>query len=460
MNDEILRLVDTIHRSKEIEKEIIFAGIEAALLSAVKKKYGESETARVHIDRRTGETRAFDGENEIAIEDLGRLAALSGKQVLFQKIREAERDRIYEEFEEKVRTLVVGTVQRQEGVNLIVNLGKVEGFLPRGEQVPGEKFKVGDRIKVLIKDLKKNTNRVKVTLSRSSPDLVRALFELEVPEIAERVIEIKGIAREAGYRTKIAVSTNDPNVDCVGACVGVRGSRIKNIVDELFGEKIDIVRWSDSIEVLIVNALRPAEISSIDLDFEDQRAVIYVRPDQQSLAIGKRGQNVRLASKLTGWALDIQAVTEEDLEKLRRENVAVDESGIHELEEESTGDGEEDFTGEDIDAIVGEEGFDAEEFDDAEASDEADDADGANETDETDEDDEDEDDGVSAADVEDSADLANELEDSDENADETDEHDSRQRGDVAGESETRETELVSDDASSPRPLANEDDDLS
>jgi N utilization substance protein A len=328
MNGEILRLVDTIHRDKEIEKEIIFQGIEAALLSAVKKKLGESEATRVVIDRETGEVKVLEGDEEITVEDLGRIAAMTGKQVLFQKIREAERDRIYQEYSDKVGKLVSGVVQRIEGPNLIVNLGKVEGILPRSEQAPGEKFKVGERIKVLVKEIRKNTNRVKITLSRTSTDLVRALFELEVPEIADKVIEIMEIAREPGYRTKIAVTTYDHNVDCVGACVGVRGSRIKNIVDELFGEKIDIVRWNESIEVLIMNALKPAEISSMDLDFEARKALVYVKPDQQSLAIGKRGQNVRLASKLSKWDLDIVTVSDADLEKLRREELPQDSSPL------------------------------------------------------------------------------------------------------------------------------------
>jgi N utilization substance protein A len=319
MNGEILRLVDTIHRDKDIEKEIIFQGIEAALLTAVKKKLGDSETVRVVIDRITGETKIVDEEKEVIIEDLGRIAAMTGKQVLFQRIREAERDKIYGEYEEKLGKLVTGVVQRMEGPNLIINLGKVEGILPRGEQAPGEKFRVGERIKVLVRDLKKNANRVKITLSRTSPLLVKALFELEVPEIAEKVIEIMDIVREPGYRTKIAVTTYDHNVDCVGACVGVRGSRIKNIVDELFGEKIDIVRWNESIEVLIMNALKPAEISTMDLDYSLKRAVVYVKPDQQSLAIGKRGQNVRLASKLSKWDLDIVTVSDADIEKLRKE---------------------------------------------------------------------------------------------------------------------------------------------
>jgi len=320
MNAEILRLVDTIHRDKDIEKEVIFQGIEAALLSAVKKKLGESEAIGVVIDRVTGETKVIDeNQNEVLLEDLGRIAAMTGKQVLFQRIREAERDKIYAEYELKLGKLVTGVVQRSEGPNLIINMGKVEGILPRGEQIPGEKFRVGERIKVLVKDVKKNTNRVKITLSRASPLLVKALFELEVPEIAEKVIEIVDLVREPGYRTKIAVTTYDHDVDCVGACVGVRGSRIKNIVDELFGEKIDIVRWNESIEVLIMNALKPAEITSMDMDYTAKRAVVYVKPDQQSLAIGKRGQNVRLASKLSKWDLDIVTVSDAEIEKLRKE---------------------------------------------------------------------------------------------------------------------------------------------
>ncbi|MEE3231255.1 MAG: transcription termination factor NusA [Planctomycetota bacterium] len=317
-SEEILRLVDTIHRSKEIEKEVVFQGIEAALLSAVRRKHGESEEDNVVIDRETGVTTVIQDGQEIDPEELGRLAAMSGKQVMFQKIREAERDRIFEEYEDKIGQLVSGVVQRYEGPNLIVSLGRVEGFLPRSEQAPGERFRVGERIKSLVKDLQKSANRVKITLSRTDRELVKALFALEIPEVQDNVIEIKEIAREAGYRTKIAVTTYDTNVDCVGACVGVRGSRIKNIVDELFGEKIDIVRWNESDEVLIIQALKPAEISTMELDDDTRKATIYVKPDQQSLAIGKRGQNVRLASKLTGWELEIEPITDEELEQMRK----------------------------------------------------------------------------------------------------------------------------------------------
>ncbi len=321
MNQEILRLVDTIHRDKEIDKAIVFQALEAAYLSAVNKRLGESEETRVEIDRLTGDYKVFCGQEEMNVPDLGRIAASAGKQVLLQKIREAERDVLYDEYIGKAGKLVSGIVQRFEGPNIIVNLGKVEGILPRSEQAPGERFRTGERIKLLIKEIKKNANRVRITLSRTSPEIVRALFAIEVPEVAEKVIDIVQIAREPGYRTKVAVTTYDHNVDCVGACVGVRGSRIKNIVDELFGEKIDIVRWNESIEVLIMNALKPAEISSMDLDFEVKKAKVYVKPDQQSLAIGKRGQNVRLASRLCGWDLDIVTVSDEELEKLRTEEI-------------------------------------------------------------------------------------------------------------------------------------------
>ena len=330
-------MVDTIHRDKEIDKEVIFQAIEAMYLSSVKKKLGESEEIRVTIDRENGELQIFEGEVEVEVEDLGRIAASTGKQVFFQRIREAERDVIFDEYSTKVGKLVSGVVQRSEGPNLIVSLGKVEGFLPRSEQVPGERFRVGERIKVLVLDLKKNAHRVRIILSRSSPEIVRSLFELEVPEIADKTIEIMGIAREPGYRTKIAVTTYDHNVDCVGACVGVRGSRIKNIVDELFGEKIDIVRWNESIEVLIMNGLKPAEISSMDLDFDQKRATVYVKSDQQSIAIGKRGQNVRLASKLSEWDIDIVMVSDEELENLRNE--VLNEEGLLDNSENST-DGE------------------------------------------------------------------------------------------------------------------------
>ncbi len=322
VNSEILRFVDTIHRDRQIDKEVIFKGIELALLSAAQKKLGAVDEVTVTIDRESGEISAsIDGE-AVAPEELGRIAALSGKQVLYQKIREAERDVMFHEYLPKVGTLLNGTVQEKKaGGALILSLGKAEGFLPRFEQSPAENFNVGDRIKLILKDVVQQPNRVQLLCSRADGELVHRLFELEIPEVADFVVEVKAIAREPGHRTKIAVATYDSNVDCVGACVGVKGARIRNIVDELFGEKIDIVRWNDSIEVLIVEALRPAEIASLELDFDTKSATVFVKPDQQSLAIGRRGQNVRLASKLTGWELDITPVSDEDIERMKAEGL-------------------------------------------------------------------------------------------------------------------------------------------
>ncbi len=306
---ELLRLVDSIHRDKNIDREVLIEGLEQALASAARKVYGSDEIV-VTIDRESGEIKAADGDQPIDPVKLGRIAAQTAKQVMIQKIREAERDVIYGEYDERKGALVTGTVQRFEGGALVVNLGKTEGILPRSEQIPGEVYQPGDRIRVMVLDVQKVGPRVKIVLSRAHPEIVQRLFELEVPEVAERIIEVRGIAREAGQRTKIGVVSLDSKVDCVGACVGVRGSRIKNIVDELNGEKIDIVRWNDSPEVLIMASLKPAEIANIELDPENQRARVIVPEDQLSLAIGKKGQNVRLASKLCGWSLDIVSESE------------------------------------------------------------------------------------------------------------------------------------------------------
>jgi N utilization substance protein A len=308
---ELLRIVDLMHREKNIPKEIIFEGIEAAVQLATQKHYGEEEMVTVTIDRDTGEIQARKGEEVIAPELLGRIAAQSAKQVMIQKIREAECNSIFDEYAAQKGDLVHGTVQRFEGGAATLTLGKSEALLPRSEQIPGETHHVGERVKAVILDVRKVGHRVKIILSRTHPDFVRRLFENEIPEIADRTIEIKALAREAGYRTKIAVSSIDLKVDCVGACVGVRGSRIKNIVDELGGERIDIVRWNDSLQVLIPNALSPATIEEVFLYPRLGRAIVLVKEDQLSLAIGRRGQNVRLASKLVGW--DIEIMTHDEL---------------------------------------------------------------------------------------------------------------------------------------------------
>ena len=298
-------LVDMIHREKDIDPEILFTGIEQAVESAVRKKFAEDDEIQVQIDRKTGEIFAIREGVYIQAADLGRIAAQAAKQVIIQKIREAEQDVVFGEYETRRRELATGQIQRFERDDIIVSLGRGEGVLPRTERVRGENHRVGDHIRALVLDVKKIGSRVRIVLTRTHPDLIRRLFELEVPEIMEGIIEIKQLAREPGYRTKLAVASYDQKIDAVGACVGVRGSRIRNIIDELNGEKIDIIRWNDSAEVLIMNALKPAEIESITLNDSAMEAEVVVAEDQLSLAIGKKGQNVRLAAKLTGWAINI-----------------------------------------------------------------------------------------------------------------------------------------------------------
>jgi len=327
---ELLRVIDTIHRDKDIDKETLFQGIESALLTAARKKLGSDEDLVIRIDRESGDLSVYDHNQQIVPIDLGRIAAQTAKQVIIQKIREAESDVIFNEFESREKTIITGTVQRIEGPNLIVNLGRVEGIVPKHEQVRGEMYHVGDRIRGYVYEVKKAGSKVRVRLSRTHPEFIQRLFELEVPEIADGIIQIVRLVREPGYRTKIAVTSNDPKIDCVGACVGVRGTRIKNIIDELGGEKIDIIRWNDDQETLIVNALKPAQISSITLDHDNNSALVIVDEDQLSLAIGKRGQNVRLASKLCQW--DINIVTYKELEEMR----AMEEEDTEAAGEEST----------------------------------------------------------------------------------------------------------------------------
>ncbi len=318
MNPELIRIVDGIARDKNIEREQIYTDIEQAIASGLRKQFNTEDTSefQVSLDRATGVIRAFrqvpaaEGETpnertEIPLAVVGRIGAQTVKQVMIQLIRQDERGSIYEEYKDRVGTIVTGTIARFEGSTMIVTLGRVEGIMPRSEQIPGEQHEVGERIQALIMEVRDTPSAVKIILSRSHPELIRRLFEREVPEVGERTIEIKALAREPGHRTKIAVSSIDSKVDAVGACVGVRGSRIKNIVEELGGEKIDIVRWNESSQILIGNALKPAEVTEVALCFELGRATVVVNDDQLSLAIGKRGQNVRLAARLTGWDIDI-----------------------------------------------------------------------------------------------------------------------------------------------------------
>jgi len=318
---ELLRVVDAIHRDKNIDKEVVFEGIEQAILSAARKHYGEEAVIEVQIDRVSGHpTVTSDGEAvpaDVLGDLLGRMAAQTAKQVMIQKIREAERDSLFSDYNQLQGQIVSGTVASYVGGTATVNLGKVEGILPRGEQIPGESHRVGERVRAIVIEVRKAGPRVKIVLSRVHPDFVRRLFELEIPEIAERVIEIRSLAREAGYRTKVAVSCFDQKVDCIGACVGVRGARIRNITDELGGERIDIVRWNDSLQVLVPNALQPAEVEDVILCPMLGRVIVLANDDQLSLAIGRRGQNVRLASKLVGWDIEIMPRSELD-EQLER----------------------------------------------------------------------------------------------------------------------------------------------
>ena len=304
---EMLRLIDSISRDRNVDKESLYTDIEQAMVSAARKHFNavDTEEFTCELDRVTGGLSIRRGDEPITLESLGRIPAQTAKQVIIQRFREDERSSIYNEFIERVGELVTGMAQRYEGGALVVTISRAEGFMPRSEQIAGEQHQPGERVRCLILDVRKADNQVKIVLSRGHADFIRRLFEVEVPEVAERIIEIKGMAREPGYRTKVAVSSIDSRVDAVGACVGVRGSRIKNIVDELGGEKIDIVRWNESSQILIQNSLKPAEVVETSLCFELGRATVVVNEDQLSLAIGKRGQNVRLAARLTNWDIDI-----------------------------------------------------------------------------------------------------------------------------------------------------------
>jgi N utilization substance protein A len=340
-NEDLLRMIDVIHRDKDIPKEVIFLGLEDALAQGVRKRLGVGEDLVVSIDRKSGQIEVEDDEEvyEIEMSELGRIAAQAIKQGFIQKLREAERDVLFDEYENRVGALVNGTVQRFDGDEMVINLGRVEAYLPRDERVRGETFQPGDRIRAIVIEVRKDGPRVRILISRAHADLVRRLFELEVPEIADGIIEIKRVVREPGYRTKMAVISSDPKIDCIGACVGVRGSRIKAVIDELRGERIDIIRWSDSLETLIMNGLKPATINidNIFPDVDSHSAVVLVDEDQQSLAIGKKGQNVRLASRLCGWDIEIKTRAEFEAESLGE---GVDPLALGEGSEDDTaGDG-------------------------------------------------------------------------------------------------------------------------
>ncbi len=340
MNREFISAMEELENERHISKELLLEAIESALVSAYKKNYGTSQNVRVNIDRDLGnidvfmrkdvveevedpmvevsveEAKSFDPEYEVGdvIEyqvtpmDFGRIAAQTAKQVVVQRIREAERGIIYDDFINRQGEIITGVIHRISNETVFVNIGTTEGILPVNEQVRGERYQVNSRIKVYILDVKKTTKGPQVYLSRSHPGLVKRLFELEVPEIQDGIVEIKSIAREAGSRTKIAVYSDDENVDPVGACVGARGVRVQAIVDELFDEKIDIIEWSEDPVELISSALSPSKVEKVLIDEEEENSATVIVPDYQlSLAIGKEGQNVRLAAKLSGWKIDIKS---------------------------------------------------------------------------------------------------------------------------------------------------------
>lgn len=339
MNGDFINALHEIEKEKGISKDVIFDALESALISSYKKNFNASQNVEVEMDRETGKVKVIalkevmevveneyleiDLENaknidekfqigdivkiEITPRDFGRIAAQTAKQVVIQRIRDAERDVIYDEFINRENEIITGLVQRVSKNHVYIDLGKTEGVLPPVEQIEGEEYDQGDRLKLLILEVKKTTKGPQIILSRSHPGLVKRLFELEVPEINEGIVEIYSISREAGSRTKIAVFSKDPNVDPLGACVGFKGSRVKVIVDELMGEKIDIVIWSKNISEFIGNSLSPSKVLNVIVNEKEKSAIVVVPDYQLSLAIGKEGQNARLAAKLTNWRIDIKS---------------------------------------------------------------------------------------------------------------------------------------------------------
>ncbi|MFH1577476.1 MAG: transcription termination factor NusA [Candidatus Omnitrophota bacterium] len=309
MSEEILAILEQIERERGIKKELLIQAVESALLSAARKVMNlkPEQELKVEIDVSTGKIKAICDGRPVTSIDFGRIAAQTAKQVIIQKIREAEKDVVFNEFQGKVGSIVSGTVYRFEKGNIIIDLlGRAEGILPRREQSPREEFRQGERIRAYLVEVKKESRGPQIILSRAQPSFIKKLFELEVPEIYEGIVEIKAIARQPGERTKITVHSKEERVDAVGACVGMRGNRVKNIVNELRGEKIDIVRFHQDVREYICAALAPAKIAEIHLDREKLRAEVIVDDDQLSLAIGKHGQNVRLAGRLVRWELDIR----------------------------------------------------------------------------------------------------------------------------------------------------------
>lgn len=363
MNEDFINALREIEKEKGVSKDIIFEAIESALISSYKKNFGSSQNVIVEIDKQTGKSKVFalkevveEAQNEsseidlakakdlnpnselediirveVTPKDFGRIAAQTAKQVVIQRIKDAERDVIYDEFINRENEIITGLIQRISKNNVFIDLGKTEGILPPIEQIEGETYNQSDRLKLLILEVKKTTKGPQIILSRAHPNLIKRLFELEVPEINSGIVEIFSISREAGSRTKIAVYSKDPDVDPLGACVGFKGSRVKAIVDEIGGEKIDIVIWDKNPEVFIANSLSPSDVVKVEIDEKHKSALVVVPDYQLSLAIGKEGQNARLAAKLTNWKIDIKS--ESQYKELKEDEIEETEQSKEVFEE-------------------------------------------------------------------------------------------------------------------------------
>jgi transcription termination/antitermination protein NusA len=363
MNYDILEAFGQIAKEKNLELDYVLQTVESALVSAVKKKYNVEDNVRVEIDRTEGEIKVFLTKKVVEnvtnpglemtideaaefyedveigqvldvpmpFEEFGRNAIATAKQILIQRVREAEREKIFQEYKDRVGELVTGNVQQVDKGNIIINLGRAEAIIPSREQIKKEKFRQGDRIRAVIIDVQDTNRGPHITLSRASTEFLKKMFDLEVPEIAEKIIDIKAIAREAGERSKVAVYSNDDRIDAVGACVGVKGVRVQNIVRELNNERIDIVPWSSEPMIFVTKALAPAKIVNVDVFPAEKKMLVAVADDKLSLAIGKAGQNARLAAKLTGWKINIMSATEYDALKKSEEEEKVDIEVVEEL---------------------------------------------------------------------------------------------------------------------------------
>ena len=373
MNEQLLQAVEVLVKAKKVPESVVFNALESVLLTAYKRETGSNANTSVSIDRTTGDYHIYAEKNvvetvdpeaenaasqisvadakkinpvyeagdilqiEVTPKNFGRMAAQTAKQVMIQKLREAERGVIYDEFSGREGDVITGTVKWSESRTIFVDLGRVEGVLPFTEQAEGEVFHPNDKIKCYVKEVRKTTKGPEIILSRTHPGLLKRLFELEVPEIYSGTVEIKSVVREAGSRSKIAVYAMDPTVDPVGACVGPKGQRVQNIVNELNGEKIDIVRWDEDPAIYIANALSPAKVVSVSVAEEEKASLVVVEDYQLSLANGKAGQNARLAAKLTGWKIDIKSETQAAEEGFGAEEEE-DDDILGDIEAEGTGD--------------------------------------------------------------------------------------------------------------------------